>query len=180
MPESTPNREQFRSPGQQSHLYFMGGANAGEVLVMKSPILVFDEPKGQLAQYSFEFLADLNDSGDLGIARNIAAEHDLSVLAQPGTEGVRLGNMPTWRTFTKSDSGLYVSEKSGVLFEHQRDDPDRRGWVLVTPDPALTSDLFREVYETPVNAKGRVIFSKFMKYWQGNADKIELDKPRRL
>lgn len=175
MQEGITGQEPIRSPAQQSMEYFRGGANAGDVLVRKSPIVEF-ESEG-IAQYSYEFLSDLNDVGDMGFIRNIAVEHGFTVSA-PKTPGeVRLGNMPHHLTYTNTSDGFFVSTKSGVLY-HQ-DDADKRDWVQVTADNELAEQMFRDLYEVPEQAKGRELFARYMKYWESNADKILIDKPRK-
>lgn len=169
--------EPIRRPGQQSMEYFRGGANAGDALVHKSPIVEFEDEG--ISQYSYEFLSDLNDVGDMGFVRNIATEHGFAVSPPKAPGEVQLGTMPQWLTYTKTPDGFFVSTKSGVLFAQHRDTPDKRGWVQITGDSELATKMFNDLYEVPEQAKGRQLFSTYMKHWESNAGKILIDRPRR-
>ena len=174
MSEGKTSYESLHQPGRQSYKLFMGGANAGDVLMRKSPIVDF--PDEGMSQYSYEFFTDLNDIGDIGFARNIAAEHGFSIIEPDKLAGIRLGNMPHWRTYSRTSEGLYVSLKSGVLFEHHRDTPDKRDWTTVTQDAELALRLFDDIYEVPEHVKGREIFARYLKHWHASRDRILLDR----
>jgi hypothetical protein len=160
----------FEISVSQANDLFMGGANAGEVLSDKSPKLTFNSRDLAIQQYSLLFFSDLDDPGDLGFARAIAGEHGHKVIQTESQGKVRKGTMPHYRTYTLTDEGLFVSKKSGVIWEHHRNDPELRDLTLVTKNSKKAQEIFNEIHELPLNAKGRDVFKTIERLW----DKKEL------
>ena len=153
----------------------MGGANAGEVITAKSQVVDFVTPKGLIKQVSFKFNSDPNDMGDLGsLFKDVEAMGmQVGIPFNPSGES-KLGTISHYRTFTRTDKGLFASEGSGVLY-HQ-DDPDMRDWKLVTSDPELADEVFKQVSKVSQWNRGRDLYYAIMQTWTWGADKIELDK----
>lgn len=166
---------EYRSPGREMRKYFMGGAHAGEVATLKSDVVSFDTPKGKIKQVSFEFHSDPGDFGDLdGLFQDVEKMGMKVAIPFNPDQRYSLGNMSHYRTFTRTEDGLFASAGSGMLYDQK--DPDMRDWVLVTKDKELADEVFNEVSKVPEWSKGRDLFYAIMQTWTWGADKIELDK----
>lgn len=153
---------------QAANELFMGGADAGEVMVDKSPCVTFNLDGQAVAQCSLKFLADLDDGGDLGQVRELAAKHGMVAMenAAPSDVSRRFGNMPHYRTYTFiAGKGLYASLSSGMIFEHHRSEPDLSELTLVTKNQKIGKAIFNQLSLLPSHSKGRDVFAILQNYW---------------
>lgn len=165
--ELTPNEDAYHS--------FMGGANAGGVLVRKSETV----SDGAVKQICFEYLADLNDAGDLpDFLLNIKSVGfdflpDLNRTLESALDPhPKLGNMSHWRVYTKTPKGLFVSSRPGRIFSGEVY-PVGKGFIRATGDLDIAGELFSRIQNLPVQSKGRQLFSTFASLWQKDPDKFE-------
>lgn len=159
------------SPTPEVIKFFMGGADAGSVLIGKNLV-----DTDHTSQIHLKFLHDLNDLGDLGDLIHFLNEQGYTAINPHATSEnnqPQLRGLPTTRVFFMHSGSLYTSTSQGMIPEDIQQGVSIETPVLVTSDETSATDLFRKISDLPDRSRGRDLFAVFHTVFQSNPSKFQ-------
>lgn len=136
---------------QDNHYYFMGGRYEDNVLVSKSSIY----GSNQINQFMLTFKPRKRNE-------ELSLKNTARIRGNPEQNAASLslaGPQVYYRTFTRTESGLYVSDKRVPFSEAPVFPLDNQ--ILATSNAVRAPRLFNDIYKLPKESSGRELYTLY-------------------
>ncbi len=127
----------------------MGGKHEGKILAEKSRIYGNDE----IEQFSLTYIDDPHATRHKDTYGTLVEVPRADIQLPENAEHQILDAGPEYRVFTKTPSGLYISESTVAISGGPVFPLTNR--MLLTSNEELAHTLFRNIYDLPLKSRGR-------------------------